>query len=158
MGARLFLSQENPSEHDQDAKQNRPRIHGRASSRFVALHSGECGWDIGSRRKVHFKFGKLLFVHQFNSTSHGERMTKSDEIRKEMARHPAAGPKAILMALKKRGIKASLALVNAVKYKNPQRRVTMASIMAAKAYSAKVRGLDNAKAALAAYSRLADSR
>jgi hypothetical protein len=85
--------------------------------------------------------------------------TKTDSIKAILAKQPTAGPKAILAALKRKGIKnISMALIHAVKYAKPQRRVTLAQIQAAKAYSAKVRGLDNAKAALAAYSRLADSK
>jgi hypothetical protein len=85
-------------------------------------------------------------------------VNKSDSIRAILAKRPDAPPKAILATLKKRGIKVSLPLIHAVKYANPKRRVTLAQIQAAKAYSAKVRGLDNARAALNAYGRLADSR
>ena len=85
-------------------------------------------------------------------------MNKSEAIRQIMAKQPKAKPREILMALAKRKIKASLALVNAVKYAKPQRTVSLAQIQLAKAYSAKVRGLDQAKAALAAYGRLSDSK
>lgn len=69
-----------------------------------------------------------------------------------------ATPTDILAALKRKGIKASLALVNSIKYKNPTRTVSLAQIQAAKAFSAKMRGLDNARAALNAYGRLSDSK
>lgn len=89
----------------------------------------------------------------------GEIMpTKSEAIRAILAKTPDASPKAILAALKKRGIKASAALVNAIKYRNPKRTVSLAQIQAAKAFSAKMRGLDNARVALAAYARLSDSK
>jgi hypothetical protein len=84
--------------------------------------------------------------------------TKSEAIRAILAKQPDASPKAILAALKKRGIKASVALVNAIKYRNPKRTVSLAQIQAAKAFSTRMRGLDNAKAALAAYARLADAK
>jgi hypothetical protein len=60
--------------------------------------------------------------------------------------------------LKRKGIKASAALVNKLKYTTPQRKVTLAQIQAAKAFSKRMRGLDNARAALTAYSRLADAK
>jgi hypothetical protein len=89
----------------------------------------------------------------------GENMpTKSEVIRSILAKQPGATPKAILAALKRKGIKASAALVNKLKYSKPQRRVSLAAIQQAKQFSAKMRGLDNARAALAAYGRLADAK
>ncbi|MEX0677102.1 MAG: hypothetical protein WD063_08510 [Pirellulales bacterium] len=84
--------------------------------------------------------------------------TKSDSIRAILAKQPDATPKTILAALKKRGIKASAALIAAIKYKAPKRTVSLAQIQAAKAFSAKMRGLDAARAALAAYGRLTDAK
>jgi hypothetical protein len=159
--SRLFLLQEHPKQHDQDAEQDRARIHARAASlSLVALRSGprRCGVHAFRKQNVQGDFINVV-AHQFNSSMGAIMATKTDSIKAILAKQPTAGPKAILAALKRKGIKnISMALIHAVKYAKPQRRVTLAQIQAAKAYSAKVRGLDNAKAALAAYSRLADSK
>ena len=85
-------------------------------------------------------------------------MNKSDSIRAMLKKDPDAPPKAILAALKRKGIKASLALIHAIKYRSPRRTVSLAQIQQAKQFSQRMRGLDNARAALAAYGRLADSK
>ena len=85
-------------------------------------------------------------------------MNKSEAIRVILNKQPKAKPHEILATLKRKGIEASMALVNAVKYAKPQRTVSLAQIQAAKTFSKNMRGLDAAKAALAAYGRLSDSK
>ncbi len=50
------------------------------------------------------------------AASNGKPMTGSESIRQYIAKHPAAGPKAIEHGLKQKGVKVSLALISAVKY------------------------------------------
>ena len=50
------------------------------------------------------------------AAGNGKPMTGSESIRQFIAKHPDAGPKAIELGLKQKGVKVSLALISAVKY------------------------------------------
>ena len=101
------------------------------------------------------------------------RVNKSQAIRDHLAKHPDDGPKAIMVALRKKNITATASLVSQVKYasvgkKNRKSRkkkaattqptvsdkISISTLVQAKKMADQLGGIEKAKAALSALAKL----
>ncbi len=91
-------------------------------------------------------------------------VNKSQLIRDHLAAYPADGPQAIMVALKKKGIEVSESLIGAVKYSGKKKvgskrpaagdKISLSTLIQAKKMAEQLGGVEKARDALAALSKL----